>query len=90
VSNLPALIAQLQAQPGTPPALLAQLRATHAAAAKAAAAGTAMALPKKVQTVVTNAGGQSPGLSDTLRRAGVKFIDLARRMGLSASALGVT
>jgi hypothetical protein len=87
--NLPALIGHLQAQPGTPPELLAQLQRTLAQAAATKPGGT-MVMPKKVQTVVTNAGGLSPGVSDNLRKAGMKFIDLARRMGLTQAALGVT
>ena len=88
--NLPALITQVRAMPNQDPRLLAQLLATQAAAASAAASGRPMQLPKKVQRVVTNAGGRSPGLAPTMRAAGFKFIDLARRMaGLSPTALGL-
>ncbi|MDP9389643.1 MAG: hypothetical protein M3Q48_17435 [Actinomycetota bacterium] len=89
-ANLPALIAQLGAKPRTPPELLAQLQRTHAAAQAAVASGGAMKLPPKVQRVITNAGGQSPGVHAALKQSGMKFIDLARRMGLTPTKLGVT
>ena len=89
VKNLPALIARVQATPGSPPELVAQLQRTYAAAQKAVAGNTAMQLPTKVQRVVTNAGGISPGVSNALTATGMKFIDLARRMGLTAAKLGV-
>jgi hypothetical protein len=92
VTNLPQLINNLAARSGTPKGLLDQLRATYAAADAALKAGKSQIdkkdLPKKVQLVVTNAGGQSKGVGGTLDDR-MKFIDLARRMGLTAKALGV-